>query len=117
MWDASAHSNCILNNLKSKTVTHSTNASVKALLMEINGMNTNLRKKRMSNVRVQQIVTLLYTHKMLVECDEIENFECEKLREIMKRVNKHYDYYKTNPMIKSTLDFLKLVVDNWFETG
>ena len=34
----------------------------------------------------------------------------------MKRIDRNYDYYSTNPMIKGTFDFLKMVVDNWFKT-
>jgi len=112
--NASAHSNCILNNLKAKTAAHGTNAAVTSELMTIKGMNTNFRKNRMSNARIQQVVTLLYTHKDMVESDGIKQSESEELKKIMSRVDKNYDYYKTNPMIKGTFDFLKLVVDSWF---
>lgn len=113
--NASAHSNCILNNLKVNTSAHKTNTSVTAALMSIEGMNTNFRKNRMSNARIQQVVTLFYTHKTMVGSEGIKHFECEELQRIMKRIDKNYDYYKTNPMIRGTFDFLKLVVDNWFK--
>ena len=114
--NASAHSNCILNNLKAKTAAHSTNAEVTSELMKIKGMNTNFRKNRMSNARIQQVVTLLYTHKDMVESEGIKWSESEELKKIMERVDKNYDYYNTNPMIKGTFDFLKLVVDSWFKS-
>lgn len=114
--NASAHSNCILNNLKAKTAAHSTNAAVTSELMKIKGMNTNFRKNRMSNARIQQVVTLLYTHKDMVESERIKRSESEDLKKIMERVDKNYDYYNTNPMIKGTFDFLKLVVDSWFKS-
>ena len=114
--NASAHSNCILNNLKAKTAAHSTNAAVTSELMKIKGMNTNFRKNRMSNARIQQVVTLLYTHKDMVESEGIKRSESEDLKKIMGRVDKNYDYYNTNPMIKGTFDFLKLVVDSWFKS-
>ena len=114
--NASAHSNCILNNLKAKTAAHSTNAEVTSELMKIKGMNTNFRKNRMSNARIQQVVTLLYTHKDMVESEGIKRSESEDLKKIMERVDKNYDYYNTNPMIKGTFDFLKLVVDSWFKS-
>ena len=114
--NASAHSNCILNNLKAKTAAHSTNAAVTSELMKIKGMNTNFRKNRMSNARNQQVVTLLYTHKDMVESEGIKRSESEDLKKIMERVDKNYDYYNTNPMIKGTFDFLKLVVDSWFKS-
>lgn len=114
--NASAHSNCILNNLKAKTAAHSTNAAVTSELMKIKGMNTNFRKNRMSNARIQQVVTLLYTHKDMVESEGIKRSESEDIKKIMERVDKNYDYYNTNPMIKGTFDFLKLVVDSWFKS-
>lgn len=114
--NASAHSNCILNNLKAKTATHGTNAAVTAALMAIEGMNKNFRKNRMSNARIQQVVTLLYTHKDMVESDGIKQSEGEELKKIMDRIDKNYDYYSTNPMIKNTFDFLKLVIDSWFKS-
>ncbi len=114
--NASAHSNCILNNLKAKTATHGTNAAVTSELMAIEGMSTNFRKNRMSNARIQQVVTLLYTHKDMVESDRIKHSESEELKKIMDRLDKNADYYKTNPMIKGTFDFLKLVVDSWFKS-
>ena len=114
--NASAHSNCILNNLKAKTAAHSTNAAVTSELMKEKGMNTNFRKNRMSNARIQQVVTLLYTHKDMVESEGIKRSESEDLKKIMERVDKNYDYYNTNPMIKGTFDFLKLVVDSWFKS-
>lgn len=42
-----------------------------AIFMMIPDMNSNFRKNRMSNARIQQLVTLLYMHKMMVESDGI----------------------------------------------
>lgn len=114
--NASAHSNCILNNLKANTAAHKTNTNVTSALMAIEGMKTNFRKNRMSNARIQQVITLLYTHRTLVESEGIKRFESKELQKIMKRIDTNYDYYKTNPMIQGTFDFLKLVVDNWFKS-
>ena len=114
--NASAHSNCIINDLKTKTAAHKTNAAITKELMTIPKMSSNFRKNRMSNARIQQIVTLFYMHKTMVESDGIKKSESEELQKIMKRVDKHNDYYKTNQMVKGTLDFLRMVVDTWFKT-
>jgi hypothetical protein len=82
--------------------------------MNIKGMNTNFRKNRMSNARIQQIVTLLYMHKEIVSSSGVHTKEAEGLHEVMERAYKNKDYYKNNPMLKSTFDFLKMVVDSWF---
>ena len=53
--NASAHSNCILNDLKARTTAHKTNTDVINELMMIPDMNSNFRKNRMSNARIQQL--------------------------------------------------------------
>ena len=70
----------------------------------------------MSNARIQQLITLFYMHKTMVESDGIIKSESEELQKVMERINKNYSYYNTNPMIKGTFDFLKLVVDNCFKS-
>lgn len=61
--------------------------------------------------------------KELISCLEvgaykacIKKSESEEIQKVMKRIDRNYDYYSTNPMIKGTFDFLKMVVDNWFKT-
>lgn len=114
--NASAHSNCILNDLKANTTTHKTNKDVTDKLVKIPKMNSNFRKNRMSNARIQQIITLFYMHKTMVGSDGIKQSEGEELQKVMKRIDKNESYYQTNPLIKGTFDFLKMVVDSWFET-
>lgn len=112
--NASAHSNCILNDLRARTAAHDTNADVTKALMEIEGMSKNFRKNRMSNARIQQVVTLLFMHKTVVISRGIKTSESEELHKVMTRIYKHIDYYKGNPEVKNTFDFLKMVVDSWF---
>ena len=110
--NASAHSNCILNDLKARTASHDMNAGVTKELMSIKGMNTNFRKNRMSNARIQQIVTLLYMHKEIVTSEGVHEKESKGLHDVLTRAFKNNDYYKNNLMLKGTFDFLKLVVDS-----
>lgn len=83
---------------------------------QLSDMNSNFRRNRMSNARIQQLVTLFYMHRTMVESDGIKKSESEEIQKVMKRIDRNYDYYSTNPMIKGTFDFLKMVVDNWFKT-
>lgn len=53
--NASAHSNCILNNLKSGTIAHKTNSAVTNELMTIPNMNSNFRKNRIYIEDFEQI--------------------------------------------------------------
>ena len=79
-------------------------------------MNRNLRKSRMSNARIQQIVTLFYMHMTMVKSDGIKQSESMELQKVMARIDKNYGYYATNHLVQKTFDFLKLVVDSWFKT-
>ena len=115
--NASAHSNCIFNDLKAKTTVNMTSDLVTVDLMNIKGMNANYRKNRMSNVRIQQIVTLLYMHKTMVVSEGIQKAAGEELRRLIERISKHRGYYLSNPMITGTFNFLEIVVDNWFKTA
>ena len=82
--------------------------------MNIIGMSKNFRKNRMSNARIQQVVTLFYVHKNMITSDGIHFSEGKRLHAVIDRAYKHIDYYKENEKIKNTFDFLKIVVDSWF---
>lgn len=112
--NASAHSNCILNDLKANTAAHGTNAEVTAELMRIPKMNSNFRKNRMSNARLQQVITLLYMHKTMVVSSGLKETEAQELHKIVERIDKNYEYYDGNMMVSSSLSFLKMVIDSWF---
>lgn len=68
----------------------------------------------MEQQNIQQIVTLLYTHKIMVKSTGIVKKEKAKLKKLIERMEKNSDYYVDNAIVKSSYDFLKLVVDNWF---
>lgn len=47
-------------------------------------------------------------HRTMVESDGIKKSESEELQKAMKRIDRNYDYYSKNPMIKGTFDFTDL---------
>jgi len=111
--NATAHSNCIINDLHPKTSKRKTNHSV---LRELDQIDTSrhIRQKKMSNTRIQQIVTLMYTHKLLVTSEGVHDHQSIVLEELTTRMFKNIDYYTKIPMISTTFGFLKVVVDKWF---
>jgi hypothetical protein len=52
----------------------------------------------------------------LLTCKEIRKSEGKELKRIITRIDKNIDYYNSNQKIKGTLDFLKMVVDSWFQS-
>ena len=110
--NATAHSNCILNDLHPHTTRHNTNYSV---LRELDQIGTpHIRQKKMSNARIQQIVTLMYAHNLLVTSEGVRKHQSIVLEELITRMFKNINYYTNSPMVSTTFSFLKEVVDKWF---
>ncbi|WP_296242280.1 Abi family protein [uncultured Faecalicoccus sp.] len=115
--NACAHSSCILNDLRPNTKTHDTSYSVSRELSKIKRIPKSTRLKRMSNMRLQQIITLLYTHKRIVTSEGVHNKAIDLLQDLSCRINKNIDYYANNSMVSSSFDFISQVIDNWFIKG
>lgn len=112
--NGAAHSNCILNDLRPHTAEHHTNKEITKELIHIPHMNSNFRKNKMSNTRIQQIITLLYMHKKIVRSEGIALYESGKLKKLIRRIDRNSNYYKTNKLIQETFRFFEMVVDSWF---
>lgn len=112
--NACAHNSCILNDLSAGNAVTRTKAGVHKALSQISTLSKNSRSKRMSNERIQQIVTLLYTHKTLVTSSGVWQKASEKLNALCARITKNASYYDKNAQIKASFDFLITVIDNWF---
>ena len=112
--NGAAHSNCILNDLRPHTAEHHTNKEITKELIHIPHMNSNFRKNKMSNTRIQQIITLLYMHKKIVRSEGIALYESGELKKLIRRIDRNSNYYKTNKLIQETFRFFEMVVDSWF---
>ncbi len=112
--NASAHSNCILNDLKSNNTSRKTAKSVTHTLSRIDDLRPNFRVLRMSNSRIQQIVTLFYVYKKIVESPGLLKYESKELHILADRMFEHNTYYLNNPIIMDSFVFLKIVIDSWF---
>lgn len=112
--NAAAHNNCILNELYPRMTKRKTNYTVDRKLMEIDTITKEIRERKMSNPRIQQIITLLYVHKDRVMSEGIHKHESMELHDLTKRMFQHIDFYNDNDTITTTFKFLKIVVDNWF---
>lgn len=111
--NACAHNNCVLNNLKAYTTNHNTNYCVSRELEKIGIPRTTVRKKT-SNPRIQQIVTLLYLNKIMITSAGVLEHQTQNLKELQSRIEYHIDYYSKNLLVKTNLEFLNKVIDNWY---
>lgn len=112
--NGAAHSNSILNDLRPHTAEHHTDKEIIKELVCIPHMNSNFRKNKMSNARIQQIITLLYMHKKIVRSEGVALYESGELKKLMRRIDRNSNYYKTNKLVQGTFKFLELIVDSWF---
>lgn len=104
----------VLNNLRPHTAEHHTNKEIIKELICIPHMNSNFRKNKMSNTRIQQIITLLYMHKKMVRSEGVALYESGEFKKLIRRNDRNSNYYKTNKLVQGTFKFLGLVVDSWF---
>lgn len=111
--NASAHNNCILNDLCTKDTTHQTQYQVSTELGKIQGISKQKRITKMENPRIRQIVTLLYAHKIIVNSSGVHKHMCLRLKEMSDRLFRDFDY-ASNPTVSSTFAFIQLIVDAWF---
>ena len=111
--NACAHNNCILNNLKAGTSNYKTNYRILGEIARI-GISKETRNKRMSNSRIQQIVTLLYLNKKITTSKGVLKHQTEDLQKLKARIEYHIIYYDKNNLVQSNLIFLNKIIDNWY---
>ena len=115
--NVAAHNNCMIYNLNPGTTGHKTNYDVNKFLSDPKfSLQKIVRKRRMSNAAIRDMVTLIYAHIRIVHSTGVLNSRGDELKCIIDRCYKHIDYYKNNNIISSTFDFLKKVIDKAYET-
>ena len=71
--NAAAHSSCILNDLHLNTAVHNTRRLILDSLRKMHELSAPQKRKRMSNERVRQIVTLLFTHNLILTSKDVHS--------------------------------------------
>ena len=111
--NACAHNNCVLNDLSTDGEGGRARPEVTQALGRIGGIGSSQRRRKMRNVRLRQIVAVLFVHDELASAG-VKGYAAESLSVFVKRMNKHIDYYKGADAVSSTFSFLTKVVENWY---
>lgn len=111
--NACAHNNCIINDLKSGTSKYPANYRVLNDVAKM-GVSKKVRDNKLSNIRMKQLITLLYLNKNIVTSNGVLGHQTQMLNELKERINYHIDYYNTNELIQTSLNFLNKIIDNWY---
>ena len=114
--NACAHNNCILNNLSAGKPIYEPRHDVMQELSGVSGIGPGQRRAKMSNDRMQQIVTTLYAHRKLVS-KGVSEHRADSLALFVERMNKHVDYYCGNLQVLTGFEFLAKVINAWFPSG
>ena len=88
--------------------------AVSEALDQIEELPLSLKRSRMSNERIRQVITLLYVYKSQVTSISMQERASRRLQDLIARIYKHENYYKDNPLIGHSFAFFKIVIDNWF---
>jgi len=112
--NASAHNNCILNDLKDKTLIARKRTSW-VLNREIAklGTGSTSRIKKISNIRISQILSCFLVYHRVVTSEEVSRKIALTLHTWVNRLYQKHDFSK-NLVIKTTFNLFKSSIDNWF---
>ncbi len=108
--NACAHNNCIINDLSAKNSKYRPNHDILKILGQ-NGISKATRKTQTSNERINQILTLLYTHQKLVKSKGICENRYNLSKEIVERMNLKIELYKNNDLILRNFNFFEKIID------
>nr|DAL20384.1 MAG TPA_asm: Abi-like protein [Caudoviricetes sp.] len=112
--NASAHNNCLLNDLRKSNIVQSPNHSmVQSIRKNIKSVSRSTLQNRLSNLRITQIITTFYTYNKIVTSNDLRIRRKAELVRFSARMMKHYDYYSNNQLIKSNFSFIKSMIDNF----
>ena len=78
------------------------------------GISKRVRDNKLSNIRMKQLITLLYLNKNIISSEGMFKHQVELLNELKNRIEYHMDYYNTNELVQTNLKFLHKIIDNWY---
>lgn len=111
--NAAAHSNCLIHDMAAVDSRHKLNLNI-ARAIPTDLISRNIRKRKTKNERMRQMITMLYTHSMIVTSKGVHQHQAEVLHTLLNRMNRHIDYYAANDTITSNFDFFEKVTDLFF---
>ena len=109
--NAAAHSNCIIHDMGNKDSKYNANYS---MLRSLKGISKSTRDSQLGNERMRQMITLLYTHTVLVASEGVHIHASNNLHDLIERMFRHVDYYADNENILKAFEFFKKCVDIFF---
>lgn len=110
--NACAHSNCIINDLMyrkdektGKPIATNTPAFITKFVKD-SGVSRGIRKKKLSNPRINQLVHLLYVYNEVVKSENTYSIRMSELEHLLLvRMKEHASYFEKNDVLCSAHSF------------
>lgn len=114
--NAAAHNSCLLNSLKVPYNTQFNSCKdINTYISKINGISSDVRKKRMANPIVNDFVVTLYVFNNLITSEQIKKHSMDELKDLIDiRFTKNKNYFEKNQLIVSYYKFIKIIVDYFY---
>lgn len=112
--NACAHNNCIFHSLRKNSST-SPPLEIEDYVKNIHKIGRQQRDNKLKVRVLLEIVTLLYIYDEIVPANMKERRYAEIKTYVSGDMCKNIDYFNKNSLVKSSLEFLKNIVDNSLE--
>ncbi|MDK2827832.1 MAG: hypothetical protein PWP67_631 [Clostridium butyricum] len=114
--NAAAHNSCLLNSLKNPYNTRiNLFKDINTYISKINGVNSDVRRRKMSNPIINDFVVMLYVFNNIVTSTSIKKNSMSTLKNIIDiRFTRHKEYFEKNQIIVSDYKFIKIIVDYFY---
>ena len=114
--NAAAHNSCLLNSLRNPYNTRiNLFKEINTFISKIDGISSDIRKRRMSNPIVNDFVVTLYVFNNVVKSQQIKKHSMEELKTLIDiRFIRNKSYFEKNQLIVSYYRFIKIIVDYFY---
>lgn len=114
--NAAAHNSCLLNSLRNPYNTRiNLFKEINTFISKIDGISSDIRKRRMSNPIVNDFVVTLYVFNNVVKSEQIKKHSMEELKTLIDiRFIRNKSYFEKNQLIVSYYKFIKIIVDYFY---
>lgn len=108
--NAAAHSHCLIRDLHAGDA--SAEPCVTQFIASINDITPTMRKSKLANYFLCDFASTLFFYNEIIKSEASKRHIYEELNDLFdKRMLKNKSYFDSNPLIKSSYDFCKKVVD------
>ena len=118
--NAAAHNNCIINDLRPEEASERNVSRTPRFITDFvcrAGIGENMRKKKLANRRINQIVHLLYVYDKVVTSENTRNTRLTELYDLLHtRMSMHKDYFAGNGLLTSTHEFFVKLTDSLMDS-